>query len=56
MIADRHRSRRHVVVVVVVVVVVAAAAVVVGSGYVRDGTFLWHCKGRNAVSTSTRGF
>ena len=23
--------------------------VVVGSGYVRDGAILWHCKGRNAV-------
>ena len=29
--------------------------VVVGSGYVRDGTFLWHRKGRNAVNTSIRG-
>ena len=45
-----------VVVVVVVVVAVVVVVVVVGAGYVRDGTFLWHCKGRNAVNTSTRGF
>ena len=34
---------------------VVPAGVVVGSGYVRDGTFLWHRKGRNAVNTSIRG-
>ena len=38
-----------------VVVVVVIMVVVVGSGYVRDGTFLWHRKGRNAVNTSIRG-
>ena len=34
---------------------VVVVVVVGGSGYVRDGTFLWHWKGRNAVNTSTRG-
>ena len=37
------------------VVVVVVVVVVVGSGYVRDGTFSWHRKGRNAVNTSIRG-
>ena len=44
-----------VVVVVVVGVVVVVVVVGVGSGYVRDGTFLWQWKGRSAVNTGTPG-
>ena len=40
---------------VLLLVVVVVVVVVVGSCYVRDGTFLWHREGRNAVNTSIHG-
>ena len=43
------------VLLIIIMIVVVVVVVVVGSGYVRDGTFLWHWKGRNAVNTSTHG-